>query len=97
MMSRITRTENLYDEGAASRRYRLIATMTDRMMHLCPTCGIARSRLSTFVMETSKLNDVDPQAWLADAPTRIAEHSSHGSDELMPRNLARSVKTEQAA
>jgi hypothetical protein len=34
---------------------------------------------------------------LADALTRIAEHPSHRLDELMPRSLARSVETEQAA
>ena len=31
-------------------------------------------------------NDVDPQAWLADVLTRIAEHPVHRLDELLPWN-----------
>ena len=30
---------------------------------------------------TAKLNDVDPQAWLADILARIAEHPAHRIDE----------------
>ena len=33
---------------------------------------------------TAKLNDVDPQAWLADVLARIAEHRASKLDELMP-------------
>src|SRR5208337_635185 len=35
-----------------------------------------------------KLNDVDPQAWLADVLARIADHPVHRLDELMPWNWA---------
>ena len=40
---------------------------------------------------TAKLNDVDPQAWLANVLTRIAEHPARRLDELLPWNW----KTEQ--
>lgn len=33
-----------------------------------------------------KLNNVDPQAWLADVLARIAEHPSQKLDELLPWN-----------
>ena len=35
---------------------------------------------------TAKLNDVDPQAWLADVLARIAEHPAQKLDALMPWN-----------
>jgi hypothetical protein len=34
----------------------------------------------------TKLNDVDPQAWLADVLARIAEHPASKLDELLPWN-----------
>ena len=32
------------------------------------------------------MNDIDPQAWLADVLARIAEHPVHRLDELLPWN-----------
>jgi transposase len=32
------------------------------------------------------MNDVDPQAWLADVLARIAEHPARKLDELLPWN-----------
>jgi hypothetical protein len=33
---------------------------------------------------SAKMNDVDPQAWLADVLARIAAHPEHRLDELLP-------------
>jgi len=38
------------------------------------------------LITTAKMNDVDPQAWLADVLIRIAEHPAHRLDDLLPRN-----------
>ena len=35
---------------------------------------------------TAKLNNVDPQAWLTDTLSRIADHKINGIDELLPWN-----------
>src|SRR6266702_1875062 len=47
---------------------------------------------------TGKMNDVDPQAWLADILARIAGHPAHSLDELLPWNWRpRSAGRSQAA
>jgi hypothetical protein len=47
---------------------------------------------------TCKLNDVDPQAWLADVLGRIAEHPAQDIDRLLPWNWrAQSAALTQAA
>ena len=35
---------------------------------------------------TAKLNDIDPQAWLADVLARIADMPQHRLTELLPWN-----------
>jgi IS66 C-terminal element len=42
------------------------------------------------VIVTAKMNDIDPQAWLADVLARIAEHPVQKLDELLPWNWRRS-------
>ena len=39
---------------------------------------------------TAKMNDVDPQAWLADVLARIAGHPAQRLDDLLPWNWAAS-------
>jgi IS66 C-terminal element len=43
--------------------------------------------MATLIV-TAKLNDVDPQAWLADVLARVATHPAHRLDELLPWNWA---------
>jgi transposase len=38
---------------------------------------------------TAKMNDIDPQAWLADVLARIAAHPVSRIDELLPWNWQR--------
>ena len=38
------------------------------------------------LIETAKLNGVDPQAWLTDVLSRIADHKISRIDELLPWN-----------
>jgi transposase len=35
-------------------------------------------------IQTAKLSNIDPQAWLADVLARIADHSVNRLDELLP-------------
>lgn len=36
------------------------------------------------LIKTAKLNDVDPQAWLADVLARLPDHPAKHLDELLP-------------
>ena len=40
------------------------------------------------LIETAKLNGVDPQAWLTDVLSRIADHKINRLDELTPWRYA---------
>jgi len=62
--------------------------------------GADRAAVMATLIMTAKLNDVDPQAWLADVLARIAEHPAHRLSDLLPWNWsvhARSVASPQAA
>src|SRR5437762_14043091 len=48
--------------------------------------GGQRAAAMYSIIVTAKMNDVDPQAWLADVLARIAEHPVHRLDELLPWN-----------
>jgi hypothetical protein len=48
--------------------------------------GADRAAAVATLIMTAKLNDVDPQAWLADVLARIAAHPAHRLDELLPWN-----------
>ena len=37
-------------------------------------------------METARLNGVDPEAWLTDTISRIADHPARQINELLPWN-----------
>jgi hypothetical protein len=48
--------------------------------------GADRAAVMATLIVTAKLNDVDPQAWLADVLARIADHTIQNLDQLLPWN-----------
>jgi transposase len=38
------------------------------------------------LIETAKLNDIDPQTWLADVLARLHDHAAKRINELLPSN-----------
>ncbi len=48
--------------------------------------GGQRAAVAYSLIQTCRLNDVDPQAWLADVLARIADHPVSRLDELLPWN-----------
>lgn len=58
--------------------------------------GGQRAAVAYSLIQTCRLNDVDPQAWLADVLARIADHPISRLDELLPWNW-RAAKVALAA
>ena len=56
----------------------MVMTRSDR--------GSERAAAMYSLIVTAKMNDVDPQAWLANVLARIATHPAHRLDELLPWN-----------
>jgi len=50
--------------------------------------GGQRAAIIYTLIQTAKLNDVDPQACLADVLARFADHPATRLDELLPWNWA---------
>ena len=59
--------------------------------------GGQRAAVLYTLIQTARLNDVDPQAWLADVLARIADHPVARLDELLPWNWAPQLRIAQAA
>ncbi|MDP3460530.1 MAG: transposase, partial [Hyphomonas sp.] len=54
--------------------------------------GGERAAAIYTLLQTAKLNGVDPQAWLADVLARIASHPAARLSELLPWNWKRDQK-----
>jgi transposase len=48
--------------------------------------GGERAGMMLTLIQTAKLNDIDPQAWLADVLARINDHKSYDLAALLPWN-----------
>ena len=59
--------------------------------------GGQRTAAIYTLIETCKLNDVDPRAWLADVLSRLPDHSAGRIDELFPWNWQKPQAEAQAA
>jgi len=84
--------------NAAERALRGIALGRKSWLFCGSDRGGDRAALMYSMIVTAKMNDVDPQAWLADVLARIAEHPVQRLDELLPWNWQpRSRRVDQAA
>ena len=72
--------------NAAERALRGIALGRKSWLFAGSDRGGQRAAAMYSIIVTAKMNDVDPQAWLADVLARIAEHPFHRLNELLPWN-----------
>jgi transposase len=70
--------------NAAERALRGIALGRKGWLFCGSDRGGRRAAQMYTLIVTCKLNDIDPQAWLADVLARIADHPAHKLDELLP-------------
>ncbi len=76
------------NNNAAERSIRPFALGRKNYMFMGSERGGKSAAIAHKLIETAKLSGVDPQAWLADALGRIADHKITQPDELMPWNYA---------
>ncbi|EHJ60622.1 Transposase IS66 [Novosphingobium pentaromativorans US6-1] len=72
--------------NAAERALRCVPLGRKAWLFCGSDRGGQRAAVLYTLIHTARLNDVDPQAWLADVLARIAEHPVNRIDELLPWN-----------
>ena len=93
MLKRIDAFTRFLDDGriclsnnAAERALRGIALGRKAWLFAGSDRGGERAAVMFTLIQTAKLNDVDPQAWLADVLARIADHKITDLAALLPWN-----------
>lgn len=83
--------------NAAERALRGIALGRKAWLFAGSDRGGQRAAMMFSLIVSAKMNDVDPQAWLADVLARIADQPVQKLDELMPWNWATTRKSHNLA
>jgi transposase len=93
MLTRWTAFARFLEDGricltnnAAERALRGIALGRKSWLFAGSDRGGQRAAVMYSLIVSAKMNDVDPQAWLADVLARIADHPASKLDELLPWN-----------
>ncbi len=83
--------------NAAERALRGIALGRKAWLFAGSDRGGERAAIMLTLIQTAKLNNVDPRAWLADVLARIADHSIHRLDQLLPWHWAAEMERRKLA
>jgi len=83
--------------NAAERALRGLALGRKSWLFAGSERGAERAALMYTLIQTAKLNDVDPQAWLADVLARIADIPQTRLSELLPWNWQSATQVQNAA
>lgn len=70
--------------NAAERAIRPLALGRKNYLFAGSDEGGRRAAIIYTLIETARLNDIDPEAWLADIIARIADHPINQIDDLLP-------------
>ena len=83
--------------NAAERELRAVAIGRKNWTFAGSDEGGKRAAAIYALIATAKLNDIDPQAWLADILARLPDHPMRRIDELLPWNWHQQNIAAQAA
>ena len=76
------------DNNSAERAMKPIALGRKNYLFVGSEGGGKSAAIAYTLIQTAKLNGVDPQAWLTAVLSRIAEHKITRLDELLPWRCA---------
>ena len=76
------------DNNTAERAVKPVAIGRKNWMFAGSPRGGKAMAIAYTLIETAKLNNVDPQAWLTSVLAQIADHKINRIDELMPWRYA---------
>ena len=77
------------DNNVAERGMRAIALGRMNYLSVGSEAGGKAAAIACTLIETAKLNGVDPHAWLADTLARIPDYKINKVDELLPWHWSR--------
>jgi transposase len=83
--------------NAAERALRGVAVGRHNWTFAGSDEGARRAAAIYTLIETAKLNDIDPQAWLADILARLPDHPARRIAELLPWNWRQQNRAAEAA
>jgi transposase len=83
--------------NAAERELRAVAMGRKNWTFAGSDEGGRRAAAVYTLIATAKLNDIDPQAWLADVLARLPDHPAKCIHELLPWNWRRKITAAEAA
>jgi hypothetical protein len=84
------------DNSAAERALRAVALGRKNYLFVGSDCGGERAAAIYSLIGSAKLNGLDPELYLRTVLAQIADHTVSRIDDLLPWNLAASLKTYSA-
>jgi len=92
-LTRMARMRSYLDQGileldnnTAERAMRAVALGRKNYLFVGSQTGGKSAAIAYTLIETAKLNGVNPQSWLADSLARISDHKINRIDDLLPWN-----------
>ena len=85
------------DNNAAERALRGVALGRNNYLFMGSDAGGERAAAIYSLVETAKLNGLDPEAYLREVLGRIADHPINRIDELLPWNIGRGAQEQRQA